>query len=866
MELLERASALAELESKLQGARAGRGVIAFVGGEAGIGKTSLIGRFVDMHRSSIRVLWGGCDALNTRRPLSPVYDIVQQMHHARRPPLDLTKGGIELFAAFLEMVDTEPTIVVFEDVHWADEATLDLLLYLGRRVERTRTLLIASYRDDELALTDPLRILLGDLATAGAHRITLFPLSVAAVRNLAGTRPIDVEALHWQTGGNPFFVTEVLAMGDSGMPPTVRDAVLARAARLGSSGRAVLEAAAIAGIQAEWWLLRSMVGAESDAIDECLVKGLLRSNNESIGFRHELARQAIMETMPPQRKRVLNGQALHALRTEPSTQADFVRLTHHAIEAGDQDATLAFAPPAARQARALGAHRDAAKLFASALRWQRNLSPADLAALLEEYAQECDTIGRLADAIEARQRAIEIWRASGDVFRVGTNLCRLVPVFANAGRNKEAEEASRQALEVLEPLPPSRVLALALRMRSYLYMLNRNNVEAVEWGERAITLAAEFQDQTTLAMTYDTVGSAWLFLDYERGCEMLQQSLALSRQLGMDLFVRSAYCGLGTGSGEVGRLNPAMRYLTEGIDFCNEREIDCSYERSWQALCLAYLGRWDEAARIAESILADRRDRKISRVTALLTLGLLRLRRGDPGVGEALDEALALAIETGHLQRIAPVRAARAEAAWLGGNVSGTLAEAAAIYGLAHAYRHAWFTGELLFWQAQAGRSVSVPDFAARPFTLHIAGEWRAAAAQWQQLGYPYEQARALADGDLAAQREALAIFEHLGALPMAERVRRQLRAAGARGVARGPRASTRENTVGLTNKELQVLMLLVQGLRNREIAGCLSRSTRTIDHHVESIFGKLEVANRAEAISAAHRLGLLPPTSTQSR
>jgi predicted ATPase len=207
----------------------------------------------------------------------------------------------ELFLAFVDLLARRPSVAVLEDVHWADDATLDLLRYAGRRIARTHSLLVASYRSDEVIPAHPLRGVLGDLATTGAVRMAVQPLSLAAARSLAKGQGVDAIDLHGKTGGNPFFVTEALAAGGSGVPATVQDAVLARAARLSRSARAVLDAAAVAGPRVEPWLLQMLTAAEAESIDECLATGVLRADDASFSFRHELARQAVLQAMTPTR-------------------------------------------------------------------------------------------------------------------------------------------------------------------------------------------------------------------------------------------------------------------------------------------------------------------------------------------------------------------------------------------------------------------------------------------------------------------------------------------------------------------------------------------------------------------------------------
>jgi DNA-binding CsgD family transcriptional regulator len=141
-----------------------------------------------------------------------------------------------------------------------------------------------------------------------------------------------------------------------------------------------------------------------------------------------------------------------------------------------------------------------------------------------------------------------------------------------------------------------------------------------------------------------------------------------------------------------------------------------------------------------------------------------------------------------------------------------------------------------------------------QPFVLEIQGNWRAAAAMWEELGCPYERARALAQGNSEAQREALLIFEQLGARPMAERVRAQLRAAGVQTIPRGPRAATRQNPFGLTNRQVEILSLLAKNLTNAEIAARLHISPKTVDHHVSAVLAKLDVSTRDQAALLARQ------------
>jgi DNA-binding CsgD family transcriptional regulator len=857
MDLLERESHLAALSAVLAEAVVGNGRVALVSGEAGIGKTALVERFTREQRGTARVLWGACDALFTPRPLGPLHDIAPQIQGRLPTLLTSDANRSALFSAFLDVLQDRPAIVVFEDVHWADEATLDLLRFVGRRIARTSSLLVMTYRDDELGPRHPLRIVLGDLtASATSCRIALAPLTEKAVGALVGDRALDATALHRQTAGNPFFVTEVLAIGVGGPPPTVRDAVLARASRLSPSAQAMLQAAAVIGPRIEPWLLSEVTGAESEASEECLFSGMLVTQGDVLAFRHELARQVILESIAPTHKLALHRMALDALKNSPIARTDVTRLAHHAGAANDQEAVLEYAPAAAREASAAGAHREAAALYALALRFADDLPLADRAPLLGAYADECVSIDQREEGLAAEKKALELWRELGVPLKQGQSLARIAWSLNGLGKTAAALEASRQAIEILEAQPPSRELAQAYRMQAGLENLCQNYRAAIEWAQKAIALAESFNDPSTVLSAHIAIGAAWLVLDYEHGRQHLERNLRMALNIGQEYLATLIYTNLSCVSSEVYRFRLAQHYATEGMAYAAEHglEIFHLYMLAWQALTHLRLGRWSQAADAAGAALGRPGLSVTTRITALAALGLLRARRGDPGVNEALDEALELSREIDSLHRIGLVRAARAEAAWLAGDRERTLAEARILYDLSVSKQHPWFNGEMAFWRWRAGDAVPVPEWTAKPFALQITGDWRAAAAEWERLGCPYELARALADGDTDAQIAALEIFERLGAWPAADALRQSLRIAGARRIPRRPRSSTRKNPFGLTGRQVEILRLLTEGLSNAQIAARLHISPKTVDHHVSAVLAKLDVRSREAAAELARQ------------
>lgn len=864
MELLERGPFLVELSDRLHRASGGSGALLFLAGEAGVGKTALVRRFTGMVAGKARVLTGCCDPLSTPRPLGPLWDVAPQLGSRMLDLIEHVADTNHLFRHLAtELTDpARPSVLVFEDVHWADGGTLDLLRFLGRRIGSTRALVLVTYREDEVGDRHPLRTVLGDLATAPeVQRLQLTPLSLSAVRTLAAGTGVDAAELHRLTGGNPFYVTEVLGSGEIGVPPTVADAVLSRASRLPAAARAVLDAAAVIGARVEPALLERVTGAAAGAVDACVSAGMLVLHGGTFAFRHDLARQALLGVIPPLGRIELHRDVLREMRAGPAGDAELAQLAHHAEEAGDAEAVLEYAPAAAAAARQLGAHREATEQYARALRFSAGLEPAARAALLEAYGDACAVVDALGDAAEAYLSALVLRRESASTLAEGRLLTRFSAVRVMQGRNPEAEEASRASIRVLESVPPCRDLGVAYAGQASLRMLNRDNAEAVRWGERAVEIARRFEDRDTLVWALNRMGTALLLDEHERGRALLEESMRLAAEAGMHARVAAGYRSLGSVAGEVYQLPLADRYLAEGVAYCDEHQLDADgrYMLGWLSLAWAYQGRWDDAEGTAIRVV-DRRDvSAVTRIMALVAAGRISARRGSGDAPALLDEALALAEQTATLQRLAPVHAARAEAAWLAGDVDAAREEAAAVYELALSHHHQWFTGELAFWRARAGETVEAPEWIAEPFRLQIAGDWAGAEAAWLRLGCPYEAAQAAAEqGSEVSLRRALAGFEALGAAPAAAWAARRLREIGARAIPRGPRASTRANPAGLTRREMDVLALLAEGLRDAEIAARLFLSPKTVGHHVSSLLAKLDVRSRTEAAAEASRRGLL--------
>jgi DNA-binding CsgD family transcriptional regulator/tetratricopeptide (TPR) repeat protein len=854
MELLERDDALAALADARAAAARGTGRVVFVTGEPGIGKTSLVTRFVADLGLDARALLGTCDDLSIPRPLGPIRDLVGSVSPAFGEALAGGAAPYEIQALLLAELELppRPTVLVIEDVHWADDATLDAITVLGRRIASLPALLVLTFRDGEAPPGHQLRATVGAIPAADSLTLELGPLSASAVAALAGA---DAAEIYETTRGNPFYVTEMLAARADELPPSVANAVLGRIARLADGERRLVELVSVVPSRVRASLLDAVQPGWASAAVEPERRRLLDVDASYVRFRHELARNAVRASLPIVERRRLHNEILQALL---ATDADPADIVHHAEAAGAEDVVADHALVAARRAAELDSNREAYSHYRRAADFAERFEAPAQAELFEELATTAYVVGRLDEAFVAIDRAIVLYDELRDRIAVGrcTRVMSRFHWFAGDGR--AARIRARQAIDILEPLGESAELARAYSGLSQLGMLSEDAEQAFAWGERALELATRLGDDPTRAHALINIGTARLQLD-EDEIDGLLEAHAIADRVGDRHEATRALVNLAYTLMLWARADVALRYGRQALTYAEDHEEHAfvSYARLMLAWLQLRAGEWDEAERVTRNELTRH---GVPQVLARTVLAELAVRRGDEDAEEQLADLAAQADRTDEFQRIGPLIELMTEWSLTAGSEPPRERLEQVIEELrSRGHERGWGGSRIAGWAAVAGIESGLEPPGARPFAAMAAGDWSTAADAFGEVGWTYDRALMLSLlDDEEPLVEALELARSLGAEPLTRRVATRLRELGLR-VPPGPRETTRANPAGLTARQLEVLALLAAGLTNAEIAERLVVSPRTAEHHVAAVLTKLGASTRREAARRAAELELLP-------
>ncbi len=864
MDLIERAGFLASLQTKFENVAEGEGHSVFISGEAGIGKTLLVKTFCREKKDDCKIYQGTCDALFAPRPLAPLYDIALQMGNNFMQNSGDIADRSALFTRFFHELSKqkEPTLLVFEDIHWADEATLDFIKFLARRITGIHCLFLLTYRDEEIHSRHPVKNIMGQLPADSFTRLQLAPLSRQAVEKIAAEKGYKGEDVYGISGGNPFYVNEILASYSPGIPENIKDSILSVYNRQDENTRRIWEILSVLPTGFETSRLEKMEPSYSTAIENSLGSKILIVKDKLIFFKHELYRRTIEASLSPLVRVSLNKRILDLFLENFEQHNETERIIHHAKNANEYDLVVRYAPLAARKAASMGAHIEASKLYFSAIEYYQGNDKDLLLQFYEPYSYECYLTNRIKEAIIYQGRALNLWKAKNNIEKTGNCMRFLSRLWWYEGNHTQAESYATQAVETLENQPSSRAKAMAFSNMSQLKMCSGLTAECLSWGEKTIAIAQGLEDQEVLSHVLNNIGTIqiWIPSSRQKGIDLLLQSLDIALKNAYHEHAARAYTNLICCGMDIKDYVFAEKTLKAGIHYCEERNLDAliSCLISCKARWNLETGNWTEALDIAERLIKNENLVPIAKIEALVVAAKIKMRRGDAGAVPMLLEAMPKAFGMMELEYMIPVMTGLLEYEWINGE---RVIEEKALEQIMDMVGHMgniFKNSEFAYWLLKARNQRAPLKKFYEGYQVPDKKAAGTAAALWEKLGCPYEQALILFEGNEIDKRKAIGIVHKLGAHTVYEKMKLQMRASGIKSIPRGIRKTTQSNAAFLTERELGVLQLLQEGMQNKEIAARLFISAKTVDHHISSILFKLDVNSRAKAVQGAIHQGIL--------
>jgi DNA-binding CsgD family transcriptional regulator len=711
----------------IEAARGGHGGLHFLAGEAGIGKTRLLGSVERRATAAgFRVARGGTYPGDLEVAGAVLLDLGRTME--RIPALASTGAAIgerlagatlatgdgdahrhrrilvlDLAAILAAAADGGPTLIALEDLHQADDLTLEILAALATRAAEVGLVIVGTYRSDELYPRIPMREWRSLLLTkrlADEQRLARLTVEgtatmIALLLGTAGLPPRPfVDAVHGRTDGIPLHVEELLGMlaaagelnpgrlPEADVPDTLEDAIIGRVSRRSSRARRVAEVGAVIGRSFELDLL----AATMDVPAEDLARPLLEladhfflaesPTSGRYGFRHALICDAIYGRIPSIQRRRLHG----IVADRAAARRDFgdAFLSSHFERAGRREEAFAASLRAARDATRMSSHREALGLYERALRnAPEDLATADLAEIREAHGTAAIACDENALGVESLESARDTWLAADRPLEAAAVVPAIVAARHLLGDDLAARAAPlKAALATLSPLPSTpgreRARARVLAGLSAAYMLDRRLDESITFGQAAEELAFAADDPATERNASVTVGACLVFAGrMDDGWARMEDGVRHSRETHLEAEAARAYRMIGTSASVLVEYERAERWLREGVDYAERVEL--WNHRHYMAAHLAHVlwatGRWAEAERAAEHALADGRGGITTRITALHALGYVALGRGELDLATSrLIEAYDAGRQMGELQRLSPALWGLAEVALQGGD------------------------------------------------------------------------------------------------------------------------------------------------------------------------------------------------------
>ncbi len=913
-ELLERDQELEALRRSFEAAKNGSGSTVMVSGTAGVGKTSLVKAFVSSLEDdeTPQLLWGGCDDLIAPRPFGPFLDMV---HATGLLPDELaaSPNREDLLVNLQGILDrpSRPAVVVIEDAHWADDASVDVMRYLARRIESLHALMIVTSRDGEGGGSHAVRGLLTGSSSSAPLRLDLGPLSPEAVATMGRGSSIDAKHLHEVSGGNPLLVSRLLTVNPDEAARMARETLMSRTEHLSVDGRAALQALSVLPDGADPSLARTLFADRPQALHEAETTGLLTSSHSHIGFRHELARTAVAESMSFGERMAATDRVLSAL-TE--TGEDPKVLVHIARAAGDGPRATAFALDALDHGLAPNDHVGAWTMARIALECTTNLDDARVGRLHLAAATAGRASGQNRAALRHAERAVQRLSRSapdepdGEIKPAqAADLVAAWVVMADlqgdAGDNLVARSTLRRAGELLQDEDGS-----PIRSREWVWCNTRlansaristDLTRAVELATASIEVAEANRWSEELIHALTVRGTALGGVSNPEGMEDLTLAKELAVTAASPHQHLSTMLDLAECHMRAAQSAEAEQLAGEVERLGREHQLERLRYRAASLLAQTFLhrGRTVEAEKLARSLLAEELDPGLPRAAAEAVVARILVRRGDDQVGDTVDQVWNMAVKAGDIGLLAFTGVTRLEHRWVVGDEKALRQFARYLSGLGERHRHHRLRAEGLRVLQRLGDDlgfelpeepptngedsdpedtagentagvggmgdgdrVAVPfEGCPPPLAAALYGDHKLAADRWEQAGEPFGRALELIESSTAAAAfEGLRLLDRTGATRTADLARHRLRGRGLQGVPRGPRRSADGGIPILTGRQIEVLKLIARGNTNAEIADELYVARRTVDNHVSAILSRLGVDRRSQAVEVAVSRGMI--------